>query len=131
MKTYRSILAAALIPLFMSGCVIVTDRDDWDDYSDGRESWRERQEDNRHYIADLRMGTSIDHVRADLGRPDFSEGYRSGEEDIVVLRYRTHHRHSDGETTRDETTPLVFVGGQLVGWGDTVIQDYPVAKYPG
>ncbi|MEM9303760.1 MAG: DUF3192 domain-containing protein [Pseudomonadota bacterium] len=128
MKIYRSILAAALLPI-LSGCVIVTDSSDWDDY-DGRASWKELQEDNRLYIADLRMGTTIDLVRADLGRPDFSEGYESNGEEIVILRYRTHHRHSDGETTRDETTPLVFVNGQLAGWGENVIQDYPIARYP-
>ena len=31
---------------------------------------------------------------------------------------RTHRTHSDGDTTRDETTPLVFEDGKLVGIGE-------------
>jgi hypothetical protein len=34
-----------------------------------------------------------------------------------VLYYRTHRTHSDGETTKDETTPLVFKDSALIGWG--------------
>ncbi len=131
MRTYRSILATAAVSIMMAltGCVIVTDADDWDG-SDGT-SWQARQNDNNAYIADLRLGTPLDHVRADLGQPDFSEGYMSEGRDVLILRYRTHHRRSDGETTRDETTPLVFVDGQLAGWGEGVVQDYPIASYPG
>lgn len=114
------------LSLGLTGCVIVTDdHDDWDD----RASWEERQEDNRDYIADLRPGMSLDLVRADLGRPDFSEGFTSEDgRSVVILRYRTHHRHGDGETTRDETTPLVFVDGQLKAWGENAVRDYPIAR---
>jgi len=27
-----------------------------------------------------------------------------------------------GRTTKDETTPLVFVDGELVGWGESAIE---------
>ncbi|MEM9532874.1 MAG: DUF3192 domain-containing protein [Pseudomonadota bacterium] len=129
MKIYRSIVAAAALPLILSftGCVIVTDPDgDWERYSD---SWEHRQQDNHAYITDLRLGTSMDVVRTDLGRPDFSEGYASEGREVIVMRYRTHHRHSDGETTFDETTPLVFVDGALAGWGENVVNDYPATRY--
>ena len=43
--------------------------------------------------------------------------------EIEVLFFRTRHRHSDGETTPDETTPLVFVDGELVGWGAAAYED--------
>lgn len=48
----------------------------------------------------------------------------------MILRYRTHHRHSDGETTRDETTPLVFVDGTLAAWGEASLVDYAAEPYP-
>ena len=35
-----------------------------------------------------------------------------------VLFFRTHRTHSDGETTKDECTPLVFRDGVLIGFGD-------------
>lgn len=129
MRIYRSIIAATALPLVLSltGCIIVTDIDgDGEEYGD---SWEHRQRDNHAYITDLRLGTAMDVVRGDLGRPDFSEGYASKGREVVVVRYRTHHRHSDGETTLDETTPLVFVDGMLVGWGEIVVNDYAATRY--
>ena len=127
MQRFNTIAIGLLTAVLASGCVIVTDdaEGDWDG---DRSGWKQEQEDNRDYIADLRIGTSLDVIRADLGRPEFSEGWTddAGRE-VVVLRYRTHHRHSDGETTRDETTPLYFVGGRLSGWGDSVTLEQPVA----
>ena len=115
-----NLIKAVIATTLLTGCVIVTDRDDWDDSDD----WRNRQETNREYIADLALGLSINDVRADLGSPDLSEAYREGNDNIVVLRYRTQHESSDGETTRDETTPLVFVNGELKGWGERAARDY-------
>lgn len=115
-----NLIKAVIATTLLTGCVIVTDRDDWERDND----WRDRQEHNRQYIADLALGLSINDVRADLGSPDLSEAYREGNDDIVVLRYRTQHESSDGETTRDETTPLVFVNGELNGWGERAARDY-------
>ena len=67
------------------------------------------------------MGDSLEAVREQLGNPEFSEAIRREDQDYQVLRYRTHHRHSDGETTEDETTPLVFEDGVLIGWGESVV----------
>lgn len=124
----RPILTAGLVAaISLSGCVIVTDPDgDWSSYGD---AWEHRQEDNRDYITDLRVGAPMEQVRSELGRPDYSEGFSSDGQEVIVLRYRTHHRHSDGETTYDETTPLVFVDGALAGWGENAVRDYPVGRY--
>ena len=51
-----------------------------------------------------------------------SEAFMDDGEEVRVLFYRTNHKHSDGETTRDETTPLVFRNDQLVGWGTRVYE---------
>jgi hypothetical protein len=40
-----------------------------------------------------------------------------------VLLYRTRLVREDGRTTRDETTPLVFVDGELVGWGESAVEN--------
>jgi hypothetical protein len=55
-----------------------------------------------------------------LGLPADSEAFTDGDDEVRVLFYRTQRRHSDGDTTRDETTPLVFRNDLLVGWGDAV-----------
>ncbi|HBO12182.1 MAG TPA: hypothetical protein DD491_05290, partial [Halieaceae bacterium] len=55
-----------------------------------------------------------------LGTPADSEAFTRDGEEFRVLFYRTRHRHSDGETSRDETTPVVFRNDELVGWGQRV-----------
>ena len=105
----------------LSGCVIVADGDDWNDDAD----WRQTQDFNRAAIADLTLGTSINEIRDRLGTPEYSEAVNQQGRDFLVLRYRTQHRHSDGDTTTDETTPLVFENGRLVGWGDVALLSIP------
>ena len=119
MHRYASgvVLLSAIV---VSGCVInVSDED-------GRYASRsiERQQlHNRDVISQLRLGVTIEHVRGELGEPDFSEVWDDEGEEVRVLRYRTHRTHSDGDTTADETTALVFRSGELVGIGERAVAD--------
>ena len=117
MNKPRRLLTLAFAALFLSGCVISIDGDWKDD-----EHWAKRQRENREAIADLELGLRRATVEERLGTPDFVEAFVRGADEFEVLYYRTHRSHGDGETTRDETTPLVFVGGDLVGWGDTAVE---------
>lgn len=109
-------LSTAIMTGALTGCIVVADPDDW--HGDYDDNWEYRQKVNREYIADLRLGVPLSDVRAELGRADYSEAWRNDAgSEVVVLRYRTHHRRSDGDTTEDETTALVFVDGQLTRWG--------------
>ncbi|RTE87784.1 DUF3192 domain-containing protein [Lysobacter sp. N42] len=87
-------------------------------------TWREREVFNRKYIGRLALGTGREEVLRLLGPPDISEGIVTDDGELLVLFYRTHHVTSDGVTTRDETTPLIFQTDQLVAWGDTAYRDY-------
>ena len=107
--------------VLLSGCVIAVDADG-DDEGDWGDDWRDQQERNLDAIADLRVGLSRESVEAEMGRADIVEAFVRDGEEFVVLRYRTQRRHGDGETTRDETTPLVFVDGDLVGWGEDAVE---------
>ena len=40
-----------------------------------------------------------------------------------VLFYRTRLVTEDGRTTKDETTPIVFAGGAVIGWGDLALAE--------
>ena len=62
-------------------------------------------------------------VRGEFGKPDFNESFMRKGKEFVVLYYRTRHVESDGITTKDETTPLVFVDGALVGWGESALEN--------
>lgn len=103
--------------LMLGGCVIAVNTDDWE-HSDG---WKARQDDNERTINRLEIGDSKTDIRDELGKPDFNESFLREGQTYTVLYYRTRHVASDGETTKDETTPLVFVDDELVGWGESAI----------
>ncbi len=121
MKTFIKFLTVAAVVSSLSGCVVAVGNGegDWDD-SDS--NWRKTQQANLGYINNLKIGTSTESVRSNLGSPAFVETFQRQGETVEVLFYRTNHRHSDGETSKDECTPLVFKRGQLVGWGDKAYQ---------
>ena len=128
MKILKTLMLAGLLAA-LSGCIIVTDREDfefdWDDSTDrGSTSWQRKQRENREAIANLQLGVTVEAVKSELGSPDFSESFSSNGSQYLILRYRTHHRHSDGETSTDETTPLVFESGLLTGWGDSAMKPH-------
>ncbi|TXS90227.1 DUF3192 domain-containing protein [Parahaliea maris] len=106
-------MVVVLLMLSAAGCVVIKTDGAGDD-------WQEEQRSNRETISGLQIGMSQEEVRQRLGTPADSEALSRDGEEIRVLFYRTHWRKSDGETTRDETTPLVFRGGELVGWGESV-----------
>lgn len=82
------------------------------------DGWETRQERNREVIHSLPLGTPIEDMTRQLGTPDFSEAFRAEAGEYRVLFYRTHRVHSDRMTTRDESTPVVFFNGEMVGFGE-------------
>ncbi len=69
-------------------------------------------------------------VVAQLGTPNYSEAVARDGVAYRALRFRTLHRHSDGETTRNESTPLVFKDDVLIGWGDEVLVSIRKSRSP-
>ncbi|NVJ59196.1 MAG: DUF3192 domain-containing protein [Gammaproteobacteria bacterium] len=116
----KKLLIATLVTTSLSGCVIAIH----DGEEGHRSSWEVRQQDNRAMISQLMIGENIEKVVDRLGPADDTEGFEIAEKSYVVLFYRTRHKHEDGLTTRDETTPLIFQNGKLLGWGDTVLAKY-------
>jgi outer membrane protein assembly factor BamE (lipoprotein component of BamABCDE complex) len=114
---YLKVLTVATAMMALSGCVVAIGGKD-ENSSSNNSSWKKAQKLNNQVISQLNLGTALDSVRGQLGTPDFSESFREGDNETVVLFYRTHHQHSDGETTKDECTPLVFKNGVLTGWGE-------------
>ena len=117
MNALMKFLTVVLITLFASGCI----------YIDGErvssEDWRETQRDNREAISELEIGTARSQVVRELGTPNDSEAFTVDGGEMRVLFYRTQRRHSDGDTTRDETTPLVFKNDVRIGWGHEFYND--------
>ena len=121
MHALKTLIAAAVTATLLSGCV-VSIHDDEMDFN--HHDWKRKQQENREAISSLKMGATLDSAKNRLGNPDDSEGYQKEGKQITVLYYRTRHAHEDGKTTRDETTPVIFVDGSLVGWGDKVLSEY-------
>ncbi|KFZ37197.1 hypothetical protein HR45_12360 [Shewanella mangrovi] len=111
------VLAAASLSL--TACVVKVGGDDrWDD----SESWQQVQRHNQQILSQLNIGMSTSQVETLMGTADFNEAFGSNGEMVQVLFYRTQHTHSDGKTTKDECTPLIFKADKLAGWGDKAYQ---------
>jgi hypothetical protein len=113
---------AVVSSLVLSGCVVHVGNGDWDD--NDRSHWQSQQKENRNYINSVDLGTGVKEVINALGEADFVEAYEKDGKTVKVLFYRTHHKSSDGSTTKDETTPLVFVNGVLKGIGKKAYQNH-------
>jgi hypothetical protein len=86
--------------------------------------WKDREEYNKVQVSKLELGLHKQAILDLLGSPDISEAKRIGEKELQVMFYRTQHKQADGITTADECTPLLFIYGQLVAWGDSAYQSY-------
>lgn len=117
----KGTLAIILAATLLTGCVISIDDDGFEYGNDNHTSWSDIEESNRAKIGQLSIGTSIDSVRRKMGVADFDELLVKNGEEHRILFYRTQRVKGDGSTTKDECTPLVFVNGELSGFGQVAL----------
>ena len=88
--------------------------------------WQDREAFNKRYIEKLRLEDTftLNDVLEYLGSPDLTYARRDGEQVWQVVFYRTQHKTSDGITTMDECTGLLFKNGQLIMWGPRAYEKY-------
>ncbi len=86
--------------------------------------WKDREQYNRVQIGKLELGVGRKEILALLGTPDITKAKKAGMMKLQVMFYRTQHKQSDGITTEDECTPLLFENDELVAWGDGAYQRY-------
>lgn len=91
-------------------------------------NWQDRQKHNLHHIAQLSLGSDIAQITSILGTADFSEAKMAQNIAMQVLFYRTQHSLSDGLTTKDECTPLLFKAGKLIAWGQSAYEVFLIAN---
>jgi len=85
----------------------------------GCATWQMEMKKNNENLLKLEMGMSKEDVMAIMGKPTFNEAYQSLHgRSVVILFYYTQRKWADGSRTKDETTPIIFEDGKLVGWGD-------------
>ncbi|MDX1626654.1 MAG: DUF3192 domain-containing protein [Wenzhouxiangellaceae bacterium] len=109
----RSATIAGLA-VVLSGCVVAIGNEDFE--RDSR--WQEIQRENSAAVERLELGMSVDEVRGRMPHPpEFSEAFVIEGVEYRTLFYRTRRVEADGETTVDETTPVIFADGRLDAWG--------------
>ncbi|MBT1065730.1 DUF3192 domain-containing protein [Bowmanella sp. Y26] len=86
--------------------------------------WKDREQYNKVQVGKLELGTGRQAIIELMGSPDISEAKRSNDDKLQVMFYRTQHMESDGITTMNECTPLLFKNDQLVAWGEGAYQQY-------
>ncbi len=74
---------------------------------------------NRNQLDKLQVGMTTDQVRQAMGKPYKSEFYGSKQMWFYITEWQ-----SDGQTTLDEMTPLVFENDILLGWGSNFLDGY-------
>lgn len=85
--------------------------------------WEEREIYLRNYLTKVQLNKlNFDEALKELGVPDITETKRIGNDYYQVTFYRTHHVKSDGITTLDECTPLLFKNNILIALGQNTYE---------
>lgn len=115
----RIIMALAAYAVFVA--LVVTFYDD----SPANMKWEDREAYNRQFIAKLQLDSfTFDQAIEKLGSPDITEAKKVNDENFQVMFYRTQHMKSDGITTQDECTALLFKNGVLSAIGKAAYEQF-------
>ena len=121
----RTLLALAIYGVFVVLVVLF-----YDDSPD-KMVWEDREAYNRQFIAKLQLEQfTFEQAITELGSPDITEARKVADDKFQVMFYRTQHVKSDGITTQDECTFLLFVNGVLeeIGLGDNYPENWGIIK---
>jgi hypothetical protein len=110
----KKFLLVILLSLASYGLFVLLVVNFYDD-SPSNMQWEDRESFNRLYISKLALGQlNIEQVIEDLGSPDIIKAKQTEKVNYQVLFYRTQHVISDGITTQEECSYLVFINNLLV-----------------
>jgi hypothetical protein len=120
----KKVVIRILIALAIYGVFVALVVNFYDDSPSDME-WGDRESFNRQYIGKLTL-EKFDFEKAikELGSPDITEAKKIDGNNFQVMFYRTQHIKSDGFTTQDECTALLFKNGSLIAIGKTAYQEF-------
>lgn len=120
----KKIIARILVALAAYGVFVALVINFYDD-SPAKMQWEDREDYNRQFITKLELEKfNFDSAIEQLGSPDITEAKIVNEKRYQVSFYRTKHVKSDGITTQDECTALLFTNGILTAIGKTAYQQF-------
>ncbi len=130
----KKVISRILLALAAYGVFVLLVVNFYDD-SPANMQWEDREAYNRQFINSLKLGElTLDQALEKLGSPDITEAKLVDNTNFQALFYRTHHVKSDGITTQDECSYLLFVDDSLVEYAkaehykglDEVITEYTI-----
>jgi Protein of unknown function (DUF3192) len=120
----KKVISRILLALAAYGIFVLLVVNFYDD-NPSNMKWEDREAFNRQYIATIKLDNfNFEQALAELGSPDITEAKRTKDKNVQVLFYRTQHMKSDGITTQDECTPLLFVNGLLTAIGSPAYEQF-------
>lgn len=120
----KKVVIRILIALAIYGVFVALVVNFYDDSPSDME-WGDRESFNRQYIGKLSLESfNFDQAINELGSPDITEAKKVDDSNFQVMFYRTQHVKSDGFTTQDECTALLFKNGSLIAIGNTAYQQF-------
>jgi len=113
-KIFRYILLGLGVYAMLAASVMLFYKDD-----PATMNWQDRQSYNKRFISNLQLQKPryFDSVIETLGSPDLTFAKKTPTDTYQILYYRTQHMKSDGITTVDECTGLMFKNNLLIAWG--------------
>jgi hypothetical protein len=124
----RKILFRIFLALFAYAVFVILVINFYNDSPD-QMHWDDREEYNRQFIAKVKLDEfTFDQALLKLGSPDITEARSFKDTYFQVMFYRTQHIKSDGITTQDECTFLLFIDGVLqeIGLGDNYPEKWAI-----
>ena len=121
----RILLALTAYAVFVALVVVF-----YDDSPD-KMKWDDREAYNRQFIAKIKIEEfTFEQALAQLGTPDITEAKKVASDSFQVMFFRTQHVKSDGITTQDECTFLLFINGILkeIGLGNNFPNNWEIIK---
>ena len=121
----RIFLALAAYGIFV--LLVMTFYDD----SPDQMQWEDREAYNKQFIAKVQLDQfTFEQAITQLGSPDITEAKKIEDDKFQVMFYRTQHVKSDGITTQDECTFLLFINGVLkeIGLGNNYPKNWGIVN---
>jgi hypothetical protein len=120
----KKVIARILIALAIYGVFVALVVNFYDDSPSDME-WGDRESYNKQYIGKLTLEKfNFEQAIEELGGPDITEAKKIDGNSFQVMFYRTQHMKSDGFTTQDECTALLFKNGSLIAIGKPAYEQF-------
>ncbi|MCI2284053.1 DUF3192 domain-containing protein [Colwellia sp. MSW7] len=126
----KKVITRIFLALAAYGIFVILVMSFYDDSPD-KMQWEDREAYNRQFIAKLQLEQfTFEQALNELGSPDITEARKVDSDKFQVMFYRTQHVKSDGITTQDECTFLLFINGILkeIGLGDNYPKNWGIVE---